>query len=115
MREFINLVETAQAEDQGFVDRALAAIDEAGVPNSIVVDLEDGESSKEIEIKYIEVPEDIRGQGWGDKVMAVLTHLADHYGVTLFLTAANEDLEDWYWKHGFEGGRHMTRKPNGQA
>lgn len=110
MRQFINLVETAQADDHGFVDRALAAVDEAGVPDSVVLDLKDGDNG-EVEINYIEVPEDLRGQGWGDKVMAVLTHLADHYNVTLFLTAADEDLEDWYWKHGFEGGRHMTRKP----
>lgn len=115
MRQFINLVETAQAEDHGFIDRALSAIDEAGVPEQVIVDLKDGEHDKEVEINYIEVPEDIRGQGWGDKVMAVLCHLADHYGVELFLTAADEDLEDWYWKHGFEGSRHMTRKPRGQA
>lgn len=110
MRHFIDLVEVAQADDHGFINRALAAVDEAGVPESVVLDLEDGESG-EVEINYIEVPEDLRGQGWGDKVMAVLTNLADHYGVTLYLTAADEDLEDWYWKHGFTGGRKMTRKP----
>lgn len=114
MRQFINLVETAQADDHGFVDRALAAVDEAGVPDSVVLDLKDGENG-EVEINYIEVPEDLRGQGWGDKVMAVLGHLADQQNVTLVLTAADEDLEDWYWKHGFEGGRHMVRKPRHEA
>lgn len=31
MRQFINLVETAQANDLSFIDRAIAAVDEAGV------------------------------------------------------------------------------------
>lgn len=114
MRQFINLVETAQANDLSFIDRAIAAVDEAGVPENVVVSLEDGDDG-DVEIKYLEVPEDLRGQGWGAKVMAVLTHLADHYNVTLFLTAADEDLEDFYWRHGFEGGRHMTRKPRHEA
>lgn len=98
MRQFINLVESAQANDLSFIDRAIAAVDEAGVPESVVVSLEDGDDG-EVEIKYLEVPEDLRGQGWGAKVLAVITHLADHY------------LEEFYWWHGFEGGRHMTRKP----
>ena len=109
MREFMKLVE----DQQDFITKAHAAVDEAGVPEQVVLDLEEGDFG--IEINYIEVPEDFRGQGWGDKVMAVLGHLADQMNITLVLTAADEDLEDWYWKHGFEGGRHMTRKPHGQT
>ena len=102
----MNLVE----DQEDFIAKAMTAVDAAGVPEHVVLDLKDDDAG--VEINYIEVPEDLRGQGWGDKVMAVLGHLADQHNVTLVLTATDEDLEDWYWKHGFEGGRHMVRKPN---
>ena len=105
----MNLVE----DQEDFIAKVLSAIEQAGVPEQVVVDLKDDEQG--VEIDYIEVPEDLRGQGWGDKVMAILSHLADQQNVTLWLTAADEDLEDWYWKHGFTGGRHMVRRPHGQA
>lgn len=104
MRQFMKLVES----QQDFIAKAVAAV-AATCGEDVFVDLRPDEFG--IAIEYIEVPEELRGEGLGDKAMRVLTSLADQSQVALVLTAADEDLEDWYWRHGFEGGRHMVREP----
>lgn len=135
MRHWITVCEMTTLITQSYIDAAYEALNQAGVPSEIIVDLSDmpedvmGFSSdlpNLVELSYIAVPERIQGQGQGSKVLRVLTTLADKMGVTLVLTASeNVDDEDWpmssaelsYWyeRYGFQGDRKMYRLPQKPA
>jgi hypothetical protein len=64
-------------------------------------------------------------QGHGSAVLKKVCELADIHGVILKLTVnplgvapyplSSSQLRDWYARHGFEGGRKMTRSPRQEA
>lgn len=65
------------------------------------------------------------GHGYGSAFLDDVTSYADATGKPIYLTAqqipgrggagmSTEDLEAWYWRHGFvREGKHMVREPQG--
>jgi|SRR5579859_1276112 len=99
-----------------YIARAYVALDEAGIREDVIVDLNHDSTGffsdkPMVRLNYIEVPEAGRGAGLGTKVMTVLTRLADELQVTLILRAGSEDGEALFHKFGFDGDGRMIRKP----
>ena len=123
------LCEMSNAITQRFM--AVAVERMADLPLDIVASLKDHDISgfarlpNMVEIDFIEVPQDLQGQGYGSKVLKILTQTADEMDVTLVLHVAQaddpdeeedwpmnfSDLSDWYARYGFEGDRKMIRTP----
>lgn len=74
-----------------------------------------------IQIGWIHTDETERGKGHASQLLRRICSLADEIGVTLSLKAqpkarkiglVEEQLVEWYRRHGFEGDQHrMTRPP----
>ena len=73
-------------------------------------------------ISKVYVPEDMRGQGYGRRLLAAVCRAADSAGATLTLTAEpvrgglrKSELKAWYRRMGFVspmGDDHMERAPS---
>lgn len=130
MRHWITLVEHAATPiTERYIAAAHAALNAADIPPEVSITLVDQHISgfadlpNMVEINNIEVAPELRGQGWASKSLKVLTDLADQFGVTLVLTVADypdeaedgrlstEQLDAFYWRHGFQGERKMWRNP----
>jgi hypothetical protein len=128
MRALMKLVEAVTDDvPQQYVTAAKHALDAADLPVTVHLTPNPSRYHSDyplVELSYIDVPHELRGQGIGNKAMTLLTGLADRMGVALCLTItdyedeedeatlAGADLDGWYWKHGFEGNGHwMIREP----
>jgi len=126
LRHWMGLCEMRNAITQRYIDVAFDRLDD--LPEDIEVSLRDqgmfgfADLPNMVEIDHIEVPEELQGQGYGSKVLTILTQIADDMGVTLVLTSADSvndedwpmssaDLADWYSRYGFVGDRKMIRSP----
>lgn len=74
---------------------------------------------RDVYLDYLWVPEDLRTNGYGSKIMQALTHYADEFGVRIHLfplwqddEKPSIDLARWYEKFGFAWGeKEMTYTP----
>lgn len=116
MREFINLIESAQEGSPAdlLTDEFYDAMQQSGLSGHVEVSL--GETDDRT-VDLISIRALRREQGNGSKAMTLLCDLADKYGVVLTLSPAadSDELErlvDWYHGFGFDGGyNRMKRRP----
>ncbi len=123
MRRWMKLVEAASTASpaEAFEDAFWEAYDIYGMKNTSRVSLHQ-HGVDEVEISYIAA--NVRGQGIGNRLMRLLTDLADRYGVVLYASPASDAdgengldtlaLVDWYERWGFgrqPGVDAMRREP----